>query len=64
MYDEGRYYELLSELQADVAEQNARLTTSNSLNQMWIGINLQIVEGYRQIAQKTKFLEEYCKGEC
>lgn len=64
MYDEERYYELLSELQADVAEQNARLTTSNSLNQMWIGINLQIVEGYRQIAQKTKFLEEYCKGEC
>jgi hypothetical protein len=64
MYDEERYYELLSELQSDVAEQNARLTTSNSLNQMWIGINLQIVEGYRQIAQKTKFLEEYCKGEC
>jgi hypothetical protein len=64
MYDEERYYELLSELQSDVAEQNARLTTSNSLNQMWIGINLQIVEGYRQIAQKTKFLEKYCKGEC
>ncbi len=64
MYDEERYYELLSELQSDVSEQNARLTTSNSLNQMWIGINLQIVEGYRQIAQKTKFLEEYCKGEC
>ena len=64
MYDEERYYELLSALQSDVAEQNARLTTSNSLNQMWIGINLQIVEGYRQIAQKTKFLEKYCKGEC
>lgn len=63
MYNEERYYEMLSELQSDVAEQNARLTTSNSLNQMWIGINLQIVEGYRQIAQKTKVLEEYCKGE-
>ena len=63
MYNEERYYEMLAELQSDVAEQNARLTTSNSLNQMWIGINLQIVEGYRQIAQKTKDLEKYCKRE-
>lgn len=63
MYDEKRYYDLLLELQSDVKEQNARLATSNSLSKMWVGINLQVIEGYRNIAQKTKDLEDYCKGD-
>ena len=54
------YLSLISDAQTEIRELNTLLATGNSLMQMWAGMNMQISEQYRKIADKTKELEKLC----
>jgi len=55
------YRKLVTETHTLVEELNAILSSSNTIQKMWVGINLQLIEKYKSIAEKTVELEKFCE---